>query len=171
MTKRLTSLLLAACFAAAGCSNEGGGVLGEDGPNEFAVLPTAPLETPDSLTALPEPTPGSRNLATRAPDRLVVEALGGDPRLLESDRVPANEQALVVAAGRGGVIPDIRSLLAAQDEEFRRNNRGRPLEVLFGTNVYFRIYGDQSLDAYAELARLRSAGVSTPAAPPRAEEG
>ncbi len=171
MTKILTTLLLAACIAVAGCSDGGGGMLGEDGPNEFAVLPTAPLETPDSLTALPAPTPGTRNLVARAPERLVVEALGGDPRLLDSDQVPAGEQALVLAASRGGVIPDIRSRLAAEDEEFRQSSRGRPLEVLFGTNVYFRIYSDQSLDAYAELARLRQAGIRTPAAPPRAEDG
>jgi hypothetical protein len=37
---------------------------------------------------------------------------------------------------------------------------------MFGVNVYFDAYEDQSLDQQAELERLRRLGVRTPAAPP-----
>ncbi|WP_439140413.1 DUF3035 domain-containing protein, partial [Roseicyclus sp.] len=61
---------------------------------------------------------------------------------------------------------DIRNVLAAEDLTFRSNNSGLLLERLFNTNVYFSAYREMSLDRYAELDRLRRAGVRTPAAPP-----
>jgi hypothetical protein len=56
--------------------------------------------------------------------------------------------------------------LAASDLEFRQVNRGLLLERAANVNVYFRAYAKQALDQHAELARLRGAGVRTPAAPP-----
>jgi hypothetical protein len=50
--------------------------------------------------------------------------------------------------------------------EFRQVNRGLLLERAANVNVYFRAYAKQALDQHAELARLRGAGVRTPAAPP-----
>jgi hypothetical protein len=50
--------------------------------------------------------------------------------------------------------------------DFRSRNTGLFLERLFNTNVYFSAYREMSLDRYAELERLRRAGVRTPAAPP-----
>jgi hypothetical protein len=70
-------------------------------------------------------------------------------------------------AARFGVTPGIRDQLAAEDLEFRRSNRGRPLERLFNVNVYFRAYREMSLDRYAELERWRAAGVRTPGVPPQ----
>ena len=49
---------------------------------------------------------------------------------------------------------------------FRRANDGRLVERLFNVNVYFRAYEPYELDQYAELERLRRAGIRTSAAPP-----
>ena len=68
--------------------------------------------------------------------------------------------------GRFGVAGDIRQVLAAEDLEYRRQNNGRILERLANVNVYYDAYRPISLDRYAELARLRRAGIRTPAAPP-----
>ena len=72
-------------------------------------------------------------------------------------------------AARFGVAPDIREALAAEDLEFRRKNRGKPLERLFGTNVYFKAYRRMSLDQHIELERWRKLGVRTVGAPPDPE--
>ena len=67
------------------------------------------------------------------------------------------------------VDPNIRAELAAADLEYRRQNDGRLLERLFNVNVYFQAYEPLSLDQYAELERLRRAGIRTSAAPPDPE--
>lgn len=135
----------------------------EDGPDEFAVLPTEPLQIPENLAALPEPTPGARNRVDPDPEGDAIAALGGNPGRGSS----AGD--LVGYATHFGVAADIRPVLAAEDEEFRRRNDGRLLERVFNNNVYFRAYRQQSLDRYAELERLRRMGVRTPAAPPPAQ--
>jgi hypothetical protein len=136
----------------------------EDGPDEFAVLPTAPLEMPQDMAALPEPTPGARNRVDPDPERDAVAALGGN-----TARAGSASGGLVTYASRFGVSGDIRPTLAAEDLQFRTRRDGRILERMFGTNVYFRAYSAQSLDRYAELERLRRMGVRTPAAPPSRE--
>jgi hypothetical protein len=136
----------------------------EEGPDEFAVLPTAPLEIPENMASLPEPTPGARNRVDPDPEGDAIAALGGNPA-----RAGGAGSDLVSYATRFGVSGDIRPVLAAEDEEFRRRNDGRILERMFGTNVYFRAYRQQALDRYAELERLRRMGVRTPAAPPSNE--
>lgn len=130
-------------------------------PDEFSILPTKPLETPPDLAALPTPTPGGGNRSDRAPEAEAIAALGGN--------VAAGagvDRALVATVSRYGVQGGIRAQLAAEDLEFRRRNDGRLLERLFNVNVYYKAYRTQSLDQYAELNRLRRAGVRTVAAPP-----
>lgn len=134
-----------------------------DGPDEFAVLPTKPLEMPETLAALPTPTPGGTNRTDPTPEFDVANALGGNAEVLARR---SNDGALLAHATRFGVNPGIRSQLAAEDAEFRSENQGRVLERLFDVNVYFRAYEFMELDQYAELERLRRAGIRTPAVPP-----
>lgn len=169
MPRLTTSALLGACiFALAACSAGTPQLMNlrnnEEGPDEFAVLPTAPLEMPENMASLPEPTPGARNRVDPDPERDAIAALGGN-----TARSSGAGSDLVSYATRFGVSSDIRPVLAAEDEQFRRRNDGRILERMFGTNVYFRAYRQQALDRYAELERLRRMGVRTPAAPPSAE--
>ena len=169
MPRLTTSVLLgASIFALVACSQGTPQLMNlrntEEGPDEFAVLPTSPLEIPENLAALPEPTPGARNRVDPDPEADAIAALGGNP-----GRGAGAGSDLVSYTTRFGLSGDIRPVLAAEDEEFRRRNDGRILERVFGTNVYFEAYRRQSLDRYAELERLRRMGVRTPAAPPASE--
>lgn len=137
-----------------------------EGPDEFAILPTNPLEMPKDLAFLPDPTLGGTNRVDKTPRRDAVAALGGRATLMDSNRIQSGEQALLSAAGRFGIDPDIRSKVAAEDAAFRAKARVRLLERLFNVNAYFSTYADVSLDAQAELLRLRRLGVRTPTAPP-----
>lgn len=154
-------LTLAACSSDDGLLNikkEPG-----EGPDEFAVLPTKPLQMPKDMAALPNPTPGGTNLTDPTPEIDVASALGGNAAVLSR---ASTDGALLNHARRFGVGQNIRPELAAADLEFRRNNRGLLLERAFNVNVYFRAYEFMELDQYAELERLRRSGVRTPAVPP-----
>ena len=137
-----------------------------EGPDEFAILPAKPLEVPEGLTAqpLPLPTPGAANRADLTPDTDAMIALGGNPNALTRDA--SGDTALLRYTDRYGRDANIRPRLAAADLEFRRNNDGLVLERLFSVNVYFRAYEDFELDQYAELERLRRAGIRTSSVPP-----
>jgi hypothetical protein len=134
----------------------------ESGPDEFSILPTAPIVIPENRSDLPQPTPGGANRTDPDPLGDAIRALGGNP-----DRGVQQAGGLTAYAGRFGVSSDIRDVLAREDLAFRSQNSGRLLERVFNTNVYFRAYDSVSLDRYAELERLRRAGVRTPAAPPQ----
>ncbi|MEX3017670.1 DUF3035 domain-containing protein [Gymnodinialimonas hymeniacidonis] len=164
MPMRVTILgLTVAVLALSACSNGVPTLMNlrntESGPDEFSVVPTRELEMPSSRD-LPAPTPGGINRADPNPEADAIAALGGNINAAPS------AGGLVTYAGRFGVASDIRGTLAAEDEQFRRENDGRLLERLFRNNVYFDAYEDQSLDRYAELERLRRMGVQTPSAPP-----
>jgi hypothetical protein len=131
-----------------------------NGPDEFSILPPKPLEMPEDLAALPEPTLGGENRTDPKPFDDAILALGGKPG------AGAGDSALVAYAARQGVTAGIRETLAAEDLEFRRDNNGRILERMFNVNVYFKAYRKMSLDQHAELARWRKVGVRTPSAPP-----
>jgi Protein of unknown function (DUF3035) len=135
-----------------------------NGPDEFSILPPKPLEMPESLAELPEPTPGGENLTDPRPFDDAILALGGNP-----GAGSGGDGALYSHATRGGITSGIRQTLAAEDLDFRRKHDGRLLERIFNVNVYFKAYTDYALDQYAELARWRKAGARTPSAPPRAE--
>jgi hypothetical protein len=104
---------------------------------------------------------GGVNRVDPDPEGDAIRALGGNV-----ERANRAAGDIVGYAARFGVTPDIRGTLAAEDLEYRSGNRGRLLERLFNLNVYFDAYRPMSLDRYAELERLRRAGVRTPAAPP-----
>lgn len=131
-----------------------------NGPDEFSILPPKPLEMPEDLAALPEPTLGGENRTDPRPFDDAILALGGKPQS------GSNDAGLVAYASRQGIAADIRQTLAAEDLDFRRRNDGRILEKLFNVNVYFKAYRKMSLDQHAELARWRRAGAKTPSAPP-----
>jgi hypothetical protein len=132
-----------------------------DGPDEFAILPPKPLQLPPDLAALPTPTPGAGNLTDPDPRGDAIAALGGNPA-----GGLAGDAALLNHTARYGRAADIRATLAAEDYAFRDRNRGRVLERLFNTTVYYRAYADMSLDQQAELRKWRRRGIPTPSAPP-----
>lgn len=136
------------------------------GPDEFAILPTKPLQLPKDLAALPEPTPGGSNLTDPTPQADAVAALGGNPAALTRKGVDAADAGLMAHALRFGSTPEIRATLAAEDLDFRRENNGKLLERLFGTNVYYKSYALMALNQAAEIERWRKLGIRTVGAPP-----
>jgi hypothetical protein len=155
-----------AALVLSGCANRSSDVTRlhnlrspHDGPDEFAILPVKPLSMPSDLKALPQPEPGARNLVDPNPMEDAVAALGGRPG------AGGGDPALVAAATRGGIAPDIRETLAEEDLRLRQRRGARVLERLFRTPVYARVYRGQSLDRAEELERFRAAGARTSALP------
>jgi len=178
MKTALTNLILASVAATllSGCGNTQSGIgklfsksNNDAGPDEFAILPTKPLELPTDMANLPEPNLGGPNLVDPKPQHDAVAALGGRPERLDSDRVYGGEGALLAAATRFGTAANIRGVLAAEDKQFREKNGPKLLERWFGTDIYFRRYESQTLAARRELARMRRIGARTPTAPPPEE--
>lgn len=170
----LTAMLVAAmAVSACGKKAEDGAPLlmniksNPDGtPDEFAILPNKPIEMPKDLARLPEPTPGGANLVDPSPEEDAIAALGGNPRLVGRETIPASDGGVVTYASRFGVSSEIRQQLKGEDIQWRRSNRGRVLERAFGVNSYFKAYRKMTLDQHRELARLRRLGVRTVSAPP-----
>lgn len=166
------SLCMGMIFVLAACgSSESPNLLNitqprSQGPDEFAILPSKPLEVPEGLSAepLPLPTPGATNRADLTPSTDAIAALGGDPAVLTRDA--SGDAALLRYTDRYGRDANIRPRLAAADLEFRRQNDGLLLERVFNVNIYYQVYEDFELDQYEELERLRRAGVRTSAIPP-----
>ncbi|MDU8911338.1 DUF3035 domain-containing protein [Aestuariicoccus sp. MJ-SS9] len=134
-------------------------------PEEFSIVPSKPLATPESFAELPGPTPGRANRADQTPLSDAVAALGGNPARLRADGVPASDGALIQRAGRFGVDGNIREDLAAADLEFRKT-RSRFTFSIVPEDDYYRIYRRQAIDPYRQLLRFRRLGVQTPSAPP-----
>lgn len=138
---------------------------GMTSPDEFAILPGKPIQTPPSYNALPAPTPFGGNRADATPTADAVAALGGNPASMQLDgRSP--DGALIQQAGRYGVDPNIRPALAKEDYKFRDRNRGRLMERWFRVPTYYKNYRPEELDQTQTLEYYRRAGVPTPAAPP-----
>jgi len=133
---------------------------GLDGPDEFSVLPSLPLEIPASLV-LPSPDPGGVNRVDRNPIGEGLLALGGSPA-----GGVAGDQALLSAVAADGVTSGIRSLLAQEDAAFRGRAGLAAGWNPFGRDRYFRSYAGQALDASSEIARWRNLGAQVPSAPP-----
>lgn len=163
------AIAVAAMLMLVGCGGNGMPQLmnlrSGQGPDEFGILPPKPLAMPEDLATLPEPTVGGANRTDPQPFDEAIVALGGKPGA--AGGIPASDSAIYAHAARFGVESGIRTTLASEDLEWRRDNNGRILERLFNVNVYFKAYRKQWLDQQAELARWRKVGVKTPSAPPR----
>lgn len=138
-------------------------------PDEFAVMPSKPLELPDSFAQLPTPVPGTANRADRDPMAEARAALGGGSA--SAGGVPAADAALLARAQRYGITPQIRATLAAEDLQWRRDNRGRLLDRWLNKTTYFAAYRPFALNAPVEQERFRALGARTPAAPPPDTDG
>lgn len=142
---KLRFLGVLACVLLAGCSGAGKQKVAD----EFAVLPTEPLEIPADIASLPAPDAGAENLVDKRPKALVVEALGGT-----AAGVAVGDTALVGVATRYGVDANIRAVLYREDAPARRIARKR--------NGLERAYKDQALNEQEEAARLLALGVKVP---------
>lgn len=127
-----------------------------NGPDEFGITINRALEDPESYASLPTPDPLGQNRAAIDPRNEAISAMGGRA---VTGRGVARSSPLLSYASRFGYDPDIRETLATEDEEFRKRNRGKPVERLFSVNVYFDSYQSQSLDPAAEYSRLQELGV------------
>ncbi|WP_134678632.1 DUF3035 domain-containing protein [Paracoccus ravus] len=163
----MTMLLLGACSNDPQLMNTQSG---RSSPDEFSILPTKALSMPPDLAVLPSPTPGGTNITDPTPEADAVAALGGNPGALAQQGIGAADGALVNHASRFGRDPAIRIIAAREDLDWRSRHSRRALEILAGTDVYYRAYESMTLDSWAEQQRLRPTGVRLPAAPPRAEE-
>ncbi len=162
---------LAVLIALAGCGNRNGLHDSYDnrseGPDEFSVLPSRPLEVPETLNVLPPPIPGGPNRTDATPRADAVLALGGTPNAGAGAPIPAADSALIATATRYGVPQGIRTQLAQEDADFR--SRAPGLRLLT-RNRYYTLYRPQTLDAYAEQERFSQLGVGVPSASPPPED-
>lgn len=139
----------------------------ERGPDEFRVLPSKPLEAPESYTFLPVPTPGAGNRTDQNPSADAVAALGGNPAaLVPGNGIPSGDNAIVTYSSRYGVTANIRQVLAESDAEFRKR-KGRFTNIrIVPVDRYNQAYEEFALDPFSEASRWRRAGIRTPSAPP-----
>ena len=167
---RFTFLILFAGLAA--CGNRGEDVTltriqnEGPGPDEFSILPTKPLEAPESYTQLPTPTPGSANLVDPNPKADGVAALGGNPAALSGTAPASSDSGLVRHASRYGTQPGIRQTLATEDADVRRRHGRINILRLGPIDDYTNAYKRQWLPPYTEEQRLRRSGIQTPTNPP-----
>lgn len=164
MMLTMTMLAVAACSTDPQLMNIS---QGQRGPDEFAILPTKPLQMPADLNILPTPTPGGANITDPTPHADAIAALGGNPGHLAQRGTAAADGALLAHTGRFGRDGTIRQVTAQEDVEWRSRHSRRALEVLARTNVYYRAYEPMTLDSWAEQERWRPTGVQLPAAPPK----
>lgn len=163
---RLIAALTCATLLLSACANQGLRHLQSTspGPDEFMIEPNKRLQTPDDMTALPTPTPGGSNLTDNDPLGDAVVALGGRPD--RGGSIPASDAAIVTAASRYGVTPDIRRQLDETDEEFRRRQARFTNIRLFPEDRYNQAYRREALDQPREAEAWRRAGAQTPSYPP-----
>lgn len=151
------------------CANERGiRVLSSDdaGPDEFSVIPSKPLEAPETFAQLPTPTPGGANRTDLDPRGDIAVALGGRVQPASTDgSFPSSDSALVAYASRQGSGTGIREQLAQEDEAVRGRFSKFTGWRLANPDRYDEVYRFYHLNAYRELARWRARGVKTPTAP------
>lgn len=168
MTVMRTIAILALIVLVAACSRRENPELLQlrnsgEGPDEFAIVPNKPLETPENFAFLPPPTVSQPSLADATPQKDVFAALGGSAA---TTGARSSEAGVLNYTTRFGRSATIREELAASDLDFRRRNDVLFLERLANISKYFQVYAGQSLDKHSELERFRAAGVRTPSAPP-----
>jgi hypothetical protein len=161
-------IIVSLALAVSGCSKKGLMDLRHsgNGPDEFMVLPTKPLDMPDRLAALPVPTPGGANRVDATPEADAVAALGGRPEALVPQGPSAADGALIAQVSRYGVPANTREVLAEADAKFRkRQSRGTRIR-LFPVDRYKQAYRRDAIDPFNQTEQFRRAGAETPTSPP-----
>lgn len=164
----LCAVALTLMAALPGCSSKGMMDLrtNSDGPDEFLVLPSKPLQIPQNIAALPAPTPGGSNITDPTPSADLVAALGGNPNVLDATGVPVGDSALVAQASRYGVDGEIREELAEADARFRKRASFLGRIRLTPIDRYSQAYRRQDIEPFDEIERYRASGYPTPSSPP-----
>ncbi|PRY24320.1 beta-barrel assembly complex subunit BamF [Aliiruegeria haliotis] len=134
-------------------------------PDEFAILPNKPIETPPNYNDLPAPNPLGGNRTDVNPEAEAIAALGGNPARVVRDGKIVADSGLIRHTTRYGVEQNVRANLALEDLEYRKRNRGRALERLFQVPTYYSAYERQAIDQHGALWYYRARGLPTPAAP------
>lgn len=161
-----SSVFVLAIVSLTACANDGLRQLRStgNGPDDFIVNPTKPLEEPTNFAELPTPTPGQGNLVDPTPLQDGVAVLGG--RLGNPNgAVPGVDGALVQHAGRFGVNSAIRGTLAEEDANFRRRQARFTQIRIVPVDRYNEAYRRSALDAVKAAKAYRKAGIPTPTAP------
>ena len=111
MIERLC-VAMAGALMIAGCGDvrESLGLL-HNPPDEFRVVSHEPLQIPETLDSLPEPSSGASRPQETLPQDAAEELLGGD---IESTGTTIAERRLMEAAGTSAAEPGIRSLVNAE---------------------------------------------------------
>lgn len=161
-----------AAVVLAGCGGDEGSrsltLLGRnDGPNEFAMVPSKPLQQPEDLTALPEPTPGGVNRADRTPEAEAIAALGGDRGAIAGPS-PSADAALLANASRFGVDPNIRAELAFDHQDYMQQRRGFLRRPTSSPEEYLDAYDFMALDQATMHHLARRVGTRVVGAQPMA---
>lgn len=162
-------MLLSVCALLSACSGDGtlrNQTTTGNGPEEFNIVPTKPLQMPPDYNALPVPLPAGMNLVDQRPKADAIEALGGNPRALASTGVPSSDSAVVSYAGRNGIDPQIRATLRQEDADFREREARWSSLKFPNVDRYASAYSRQTLDAASVAEWWRRQGITTPAFPP-----
>ena len=164
---RLIACALIAVTVLAACENKGLRQVTSrgDGPDEVIIVPSNPLEEPESFSALPAPTPGGFNRTDQRPLEDSVAARGGQ-RSSPNAPVPGSDAALVNHASRFGREANIRATLAEADAQFRKRQSRLTQIRIFREDNYEEAYRREALNAARTAERFRRAGIPTPTAPP-----
>ena len=164
---RLIACALIAVTVLAACENKGLRQVTSrgDGPDEFIIVPSKPLEEPESFSALPAPTPGGFNRTDQRPLEDSVAALGGQ-RSSPNAPVPGSDAALGNHASRFGREANIRATLAEADAQFRKRQSRLTQLRIFREDNYEAAYRREALNAARTAERFRRAGNPAPPAPP-----
>ncbi|WP_299297681.1 DUF3035 domain-containing protein [uncultured Tateyamaria sp.] len=164
---RLIACAMIAVTLLAACENKGLRQVTSrgEGPDEFIIVPSKPLQQPESLTALPTPTPGGFNRTDQRPLEESAAALGGQ-RTSPNAPVPGADGALVNHASRFGREANIRATLAEADAAFRKRQARFTQFRLIREDFYNEAYRRESLNAGRTAQQFRRAGIPTPNAPP-----
>jgi DNA-binding transcriptional MocR family regulator len=151
------TVLAAAALSLAACStikSELGA--GRVKPDEFAIVPKAPLAMPPDFTNLREPEPGAPRPQQVSPAGEAMAALsqtrGAVKPALSAQQASAGERALADAAGASKADPKVRR---AMMEELRDQRGGKSLteRILFWQGP--EEGEDMVVDAAAEARRIR----------------
>lgn len=118
MIKRL-SVVVAGALMIAGCGDirESLGLI-HNPPDEFRVVSHEPLEIPETLDSIPEPSSGASRPQETLPQDAAEELLGGAIEAIESTGATVAERHLLEAAGTSAAEPGIRSLVNAEHQAF-----------------------------------------------------